>query len=129
MAFTFSEDLARDLAKYATMVDFWVGELPSCSKTELNIVVIDEDLFKKMFHESYVRGLEGRSEIDGTPIIMSWKDAEGKPHMKLVVNTTILGQPRMQRLFYAMCGILDSVGGLPKPEAAKKANELVGTLE
>ena len=60
---------------------------------------------------------------------MSWLDSQGKPHMKLAVNETIAQQPRMRRLFYAMCGILDCVGGMPKPEAAKKSAELVETLE
>ena len=129
VSFVLCDGLARDLAKYATMIDFWISRLKSARKEELNIVVYDEKLFEKLFPSSYLESLQGRQEIDGTPIVMSWLDSQGKPHMKLAVNETIAQQPRMRRLFYAMCGILDCVGGMPKPEAAKKSAELVETLE
>ncbi len=128
-AFRFCEDLAHDLAKYVTMIDYWIDQLASSRKTELNISVVGEGLFKKLFPDSYMKALEGRLAIDGIPIIMSWRDGEGKPHMKLGVNELISQQPRMRRLFYVMYGILDTIGGLPKPDAAKKAAELVKTLE
>jgi len=128
-AFRFCEDLAHDLAKYATMIDYWIDELASSRKTELNISVVGEGLFKKQFADSYRKALEGRLAIDETPIIISWRDGKGAPHMKLGVNELISQQPRIRRLFYAMCGILDTIGGLPKPDAAKKAAELTKALE
>ncbi len=125
----FCEDLARDLAKYAAMIEFWLEQLDSARKSELNIAVVEEKLFMKLFPETYSKALEGRTEIYSTPIIMSWRDDENKPHMKLVINTMISNQPRMKRLFYVMCGILNCVGGLPKLEAANKAALLTETLE
>ena len=129
VAFRFCADLAHDLAKYATMIDYWVSELDSTRKAELNIAVVEERLFKKLFTDSYAKALEGRAEIGSVPIIMSWRDDEGKPHIKFGINELILQQPRMKRLFYAMCGILDCIGGLQKPDAARKAAQLVQTLE
>ena len=49
--------------------------------------------------------------------------------MKLAVTESIVQQPRSRRLYYAMCSIFDCVGGLSKPEAAKKDAELVAELE
>lgn len=129
VSFRFCNRLAHDLAKYATMMDFWISQLKSARKKELNIAVLEERLFKQLFPESNVKGLRGGQEIAGTPIIASWRDNEGKPHMKLGINEAISQQPHMTQLFYAMYGILDTIGGLPKPDAAKKAAELVKTLE
>ena len=129
VSFRFCDSLAYDLAKYATMVDFWISQLKSARKEELNIVVYDERLFEKLFPRTYLEALQGHQEINGTPMIMSWRDSEGKPHMKLAINEAIAQQPRMRRLFYAMCGILDCIGGMPRPEAAKKSAELAETLE
>jgi hypothetical protein len=125
----FCQALARDLARYATMIDFRLDRLDTRIKAELNIAVLEEGLFKKLSAESYNKALEGRSEIGDSPIIMSWRDSEGKPHIKLGINNAISNQPRMKRLFYCMCGIFDCVGGVPKPQSGKIAAEFAGSLE
>lgn len=125
----FCEALAHDLAKYVTMIEFQLDRLNSTTKKELNIVVYEEELFKKLFADTYSEALQGRSEMGDSPIIMSWRDSEGKPHMKLGINKMISEHSRMRRLFYVMCGIFDCIGGMPKPEAAKMARTFVESLE
>jgi hypothetical protein len=129
VSFRFCKELAQDLAKYATMIDFWLKQLDSTRKTELNIVVVEEKLFKKMFQDSYTKALNGRSQMNGEPIILTWQGPDGKPRIKLGINDEILRHPRMKRLFYATCGILECIGRVPKSEAIVKAFQLVGSLE
>jgi hypothetical protein len=111
------------------MIDFQLDQVKSTAKKELNISVLEEELFKKLFANTYNEALQGRSEIGDSPIIMSWCDNEGRPHVKLGINNVISKQSRMKRLFYVMCGIFDCVGGMPKPEAAKMASAFVESLE
>jgi len=111
------------------MIDFQLDRLNSTTKKELNVVVVEEELFKKLFANAYNEALQGRSEIGDSPIIMSWRDNEGRPHMKLGINKMISKHSRMKRLFYVMCGIFDCIGGMPKPEAAKMAGAFVESLE
>jgi hypothetical protein len=125
----FCEALAHDLAKYVTMIDFQLNRLNSTTKKELNISVYEEELFRKLFADTYNEALQGRSEIGDSPIIMSWCDNEGRPHMKLGINKMISKHSRMKRLFYVMCGIFDCIAGVPKPEAAKMAAAFVRSLE
>jgi hypothetical protein len=125
-SFRFSEHLAYDLAKYATMVDWWLATMKSTKKAVLNIAVYEAKKFKKLFPKIY--GEFTRTEITNVPLIYSGRSPSGEPHMKLAITETMV-QPRTKRLYYAMCGILDSVGGMPKPEAGKKAGELVAQLE
>lgn len=126
-SFRFSEDLAYDLAKYATMIDWWLTGLESTKKDVLNIAVYESKKFKQLFPKIYSEFT--KTEITNVPLIYSGRDSSEKPHMKLAITETIAQGPRMKRLYYAMCGILDCVGGMPKPEAAKKAAELVAQLE
>ena len=125
----FCEALAHDLAKYVTMIDFQLDRLNSTAKKELNITVYEEQLFKKLFADLYNQALQERSEIVDSPIIISWGDTEGKPHMKLGINKMICEHSRMRRLCYVMCGIFDCVGGMPKLEAARMARAFVESLE
>lgn len=126
-SFRFSEDLANDLAKYATMIDWWLTILKSAKKDALNIAVYEAKKFKELFPKIYAEFTT--ADIEVVPLIYSGRDPAGKPHMKLAVTETIVQQPHMKRLYYALCGILDCVGGIPKPEAGEKAAELVAQLE
>ncbi|MGA2239355.1 MAG: hypothetical protein ABSG74_09105 [Candidatus Bathyarchaeia archaeon] len=125
----FCEALAHDLAKYVTMIDFQLDRLNSTTKKELNVAVVEEELFRELFANTYNEALQGRSGIGDSPIIMSWRDNEGRPHMNLGINKMISKHSRMKRLFYVMCGIFDCIGGMPKPEAAKMAGAFVESLE
>jgi hypothetical protein len=127
VSFRFSEDLAYDLAKYAAMIDWWLTGMQSAKKAVLNISVYEAKRFKDLFPKVYSEFTS--TEITDVPLIYSGRDPSGKPHMKLAITETIVQQPRMKRIYYAMCGILDCVGGMQKPDAAKKANELVAQLE
>lgn len=101
--------------------------MKSTKKAVFNIAVYEAKKFKELFPEIYAQFTT--TEITNLPLIYSGRDPSGKPHMKLAITETIVQEPRMKRLYYAMCGILDCVGGMPKPEAAKKAGELVAQLE
>lgn len=128
-AFIFSEELANDLAKYVNMIDWWLTQLETCRKDTLNISVFEEKFYKRFHPQMYENAIEESHDLSKIPIITSWRDESENPHMQLVVTDSINKQSRSRRLYYAFCGILDCIGGLEKPQAAKKAAELLKTLE
>ncbi len=128
-SYRFSKELARDVAKYAGVIDFLVEGIESSRKKELAISVIDEGIMKERFHDSYVKALKGRAEIGSEAMILAWRDLKDEPHVKLGINEEISQQPRMKRLAYAVAGILQCISGLSQDRSLQLASEFVSSLE
>jgi hypothetical protein len=130
VGFTFSEDLAHYLAKYATIIEWSLDKLPTARKGKLSIAVYEEVRFKEHWPKDYSKGVGDAGQIGEIPILMSWREGRGEGHMKIAVTEKITTeQPRARRLYYALCGVFDSLGGLEKPIAAQTAAQLFKTLE
>lgn len=107
-----------------------MDKLPTARKGKLSIAVYEEVRFKEHWPKDYSKGVGDAGQIGEIPILMSWREGRGEGHMKIAVTEKITTeQPRARRLYYALCGVFDSLGGLEKPIAAQTAAQLFKTLE